>query len=263
MLVASAILVTVLVIVLTVYEATRRACVQNETRAEIQLSTRTALDRLLSDLRLAGFVSADHPDPGESFEPIEGAWDTAIAFSGEIDGDGGPAPLVVVAYLLAHPGTGGPGHLDLGIGAPEPGAERSPTVRLQGVALVQDSPPYTLYRVTMPADSGSSSGGSAGRPRFEPVADDIRSLRFRYFGRDRSSLGPETVTDPEDDVGGEDGARALRARIRAVSVEVIGMASGCGPGCGEVVQESSVSPENLGAWRIRESSRAVPGPALR
>jgi hypothetical protein len=265
MLVASAIFTTVLGTVLTVYDVTRKACLDNEARAALQLSTRVALDRLLADLRVAGFVSADHGDPGDSFEPIEGAWDTAIAFSGEIDPDRRPAALVVVAYLLAQSGTGGAGYLDLGLGAEDPESGTSTTVRIPGVAVVQDSPPYTLYRVTLPAGAGASPYAveSAGRPVFEPVADDIKSLRFRYLAYDQSSLGPETFAHPEDDIGGADGARTRRARIRRVAVEVIGMRPGCASGCGEFVLESSVSPENLGAWRMRGSPRASAGPALR
>ena len=149
MLVASALFATVMAIVLTLYDVTRRACHVSEARAACQLSTRVALDRVITDLRMAGFVSVDSEDPSGAFEPIEGAWDTAIAFSAEIDGGRRPRHATVVAYLLARAGAAEVGQLELGLGAPDVESGTTRTVRIPGVAVVQDNPPYTLYRVTL------------------------------------------------------------------------------------------------------------------
>src|SRR5437879_3617841 len=52
-----------------------------------QQNVRTGFDRMISEIRLAGFNTNPDGDPARTDEQIEGAWSTAITFRADIDFD--------------------------------------------------------------------------------------------------------------------------------------------------------------------------------
>ena len=241
--VASAVFALAAAIVLTLFVATRRSFEAAERSTDLQQSTRVAFDRLISDLRLAGFNHNPDGDPTRVDEPIEGAWDTAITLRGDFDRDdraesvtpesslAGSAYSVVsigndeiVTYVLAKPGPVGPSTLTLRLDPDRPRSRSLKTVTIPRVALIQDDPPYTLYRVTLRDVEGAfpSSPQAAGDFTFEPVADNMGAMIFRYYSESGRRLNPDTPADPADDIGGADGARDARQRIRRIEVVLVG-----------------------------------------
>ena len=74
-------------------------------------------------------------------------------------------------------------------------------IDISGVDLTNNYPPYTLYRITL-ADKGTT-GYSTGDPIKTPIADNIRSLKFRYFA--------DTAATDANEIGGSTGCTAYDA----------------------------------------------------
>ncbi len=85
------------------------------------------------------------------------------------------------------------------------------TVQVQAVALAQDDPPYTLYRISL--DNDAAGFGSSGFVNKTVLAENIRSLRFRYFDRTGNEISPP---------GGDDSTAGFNARsaISRITVEL-------------------------------------------
>ena len=68
------------------------------------------------------------------------------------------------------------------------------TVTIPNIALVQDDPPYTLYRISLIDVAGAfpASPQAASSYVYEPVADNIRTMTFRYYDDSGAELGPNT-----------------------------------------------------------------------
>jgi hypothetical protein len=244
MLVASAVFAIASAIALVIYSAARRSHALGESLIDQQQSARLALDTMIADLRLAGFHV--DPDGGRSGvdEPIEGAWDTAITVRADFDfGDAAsadpeaflpatPPGLVttgndeIVTYALAKPAPSGGDSLALEIDADRPRRGTARPVVIPALCLVHDDPPYTLYRITPAEFAGPFPAAPQARGDFlyEPVADDIHSLRFRYYADGGAPLGPDTPSDPADDLGGGDARAAARRLVRRIAVHLVGMA---------------------------------------
>ncbi len=236
-LVAMTVFVIAAAVALILYTALSQSYKRGDNAADVQQNTRLAFERLVTDARMAGFNynpdgNSDRPD-----EQFEGAWDTAITFRGDFDLDdptasiapevalaGGSENVVstgndeIVTYALAKPdGTGGQ---DLTFVADVQGVPRdgtTETVTISNLALVQDDPPYTLYRITVNPNSTVVTR--------TPVADNIYSLQLRYFDSGGTLLSPATFGDASDDIGGlEFGASVdLRGIIRRVELSIVGM----------------------------------------
>jgi len=240
LLVALALVLVAASLALLSYEGARRGFREGEGAAEQQQGARSALERIRSELRLAGLNiapdgAADSPD-----EAIEAAFDTAVVFRGDLDGEdpaesaepeallaGGARGAVavgndeIVAFVLAKPDGSSPDVLRFEADVkdvPRDGVIES--VEIPGIALVHDDPPYTLYRITLSNDPLAWGSG-----RFlvrAPLLDNVRSLSFRYRGA-RGMLNDRfDPATPSEDIGGADTPQARRARaaIRAIEVEI-------------------------------------------
>ena len=237
-LVAMTVMVVAASVALLLYDGARRTFRNGEGAAEQQQGVRSAFERLCSDLRLAGFNFDPDGDPDGADEPIEAAFDTAVVLRGDLDGDdpsestdpetalaGGAQRAVsvgndeIVAYVLAKPDGSSADVLQFDADVkdiPRDGIAES--VGIPGITLVEDDPPYTLYRITLNNDIGS--WGSAGFFVRTPVLDNVRSMTFRYLGVRgvlNEGFDPTTVAD---DIGGADTSEGRRTRAAIVAIEV-------------------------------------------
>ena len=245
MLVASAIFAIVAAVVFIFYTAAQKSYKSGENFSEQQQSTRVAFDRMISDLRLAGFNTNPDGDASRVDEQFEGAWDTAVTIRGDFDFEDASANaspeaalpgtvynLVstgndeIVTYMLAKPGPVGSDTLTIRVDANRPRTKSVATVTIPNAVLVQDNPPYTLYRVTLKDVAGAFPGSPQAATNFvfEPVADNIKSLTFQYMPDAGSvPLNANTPTNSADDIGGGDGNVLTRALIRKIQVNLVGM----------------------------------------
>jgi prepilin-type N-terminal cleavage/methylation domain-containing protein len=245
MLVASAVFAIVAAVVFIFYTAAQRSYKSGENFSEQQQSTRVAFDRMISDIRLAGFNTNPDGDAGRVDEQIEGAWDTAVTIRGDFDfedpaANASPESSLpgtvynvvstgndeIVTYVLAKPGPVGADTLTIRVDANRPRTKAVQTVTIPNVVLVQDNPPYTLYRVTMKDVNGAfpSSPQAATNFTYEPVADNIRTMTFQYLPDSSATLlNPNTPANSADDIGGSDAAALTRSKIRKIKVSLVGM----------------------------------------
>lgn len=244
MMVASAIFAVAAAVAFILYSAAQKSYKTGDNAVEQQQTTRVAFDRMISDLRLAGFNHNPDGDTTRVDEQIEGAWDTAITVRGDFDFEDPTASVTpevalagtaynvvstgndeVVTYALAKPGPAGPDTLTIRIDPDRPRTKALSTVVIPNVALVHDDPPYTLYRITLADVAGAfpSSPQSASAFTYEPVAENIRSLSLRYTSVGGFLVNADTPDDPSDDIGGDDAAEVQREQIRRIHVDLVGM----------------------------------------
>lgn len=294
MLLATAIFAVVGAVALLFHAAASRSFAMAITLTDQQQSTRVAFNRVTSDLLMAGFNADPDGDPTRTDEAIEGAWDTALTFRADFDSldpaeSSSPEEALagtaygavttgndeIVTYALAKSGPAGPDLLGLRLEADRPRSGIPRIIAIPKVALVQDDPPYTLYRITLADRPGAfpSSPNASSDFIYEPVADNIRSLTFRYWSDGGEMLGPDTPGDPADDLGGGDSGRAARGRIRRISIRLVGMTDAPDPefiDAGDATTarhnrklalEGEIRPENLGWPALREKGPPAPDPA--
>ncbi|HEU5179346.1 MAG TPA: prepilin-type N-terminal cleavage/methylation domain-containing protein [Candidatus Polarisedimenticolia bacterium] len=261
MIVASAIFAIAAAVAFILYNAAQKSFKAGQNFTDQQQNTRAAFERVLSDLRNAGYNYNPDGSKSRPDEQIEAAFDTAVVLRADLDFEDSvlkdaPESSIkgvfntvstgndeIVAYVLGKPGwTGGS---TLGFTADIDNPTRTTItyqgnnisvgprdailedVRLGNVALVQDSPPYTLYRVTLNNDLTNyvSSANPTAAAFFtrQPVADNIRTMTFHYYDDGGTQIGTFTPTDSSDDIGGATANAALRSRIRRISVDLVGM----------------------------------------
>jgi prepilin-type N-terminal cleavage/methylation domain-containing protein len=85
MLVASAIFAIVAAVAFIFFSGAQRSYKSGGNSVEQQQATRVAFDRMLGDLRLAGFNTNPDGDASRVDEQVEGAWDTAVTIRGDFD----------------------------------------------------------------------------------------------------------------------------------------------------------------------------------
>ena len=196
MMVASAIFAIAAAVAFILYSAAQKSYKAGENFTDQQQSTRVAFDRMVSDIRLAGFNTNPDGDASRVDEQVEGAWDTAITIRGDFDFEDPAANTTpeaalagiqynvvstgndeIVTYVLAKPGPAGPDSLTLRLDPDKPRSKSLKTVIIPNVVLVQNDPPYTLYRVTLTDVNGPFPASpqaaitclmfiSSGRPPF-------------------------------------------------------------------------------------------------
>ena len=285
MLVASAIFAIAAMVAMIFFTSAQKSYKAGGGFAEQQQSTRIAFDRMIADLRLAGFNTNPDGDASRVDEQVEGAWDTAVTIRGDFDFEdvvarSNPEASLpgtvynvvstgndeVVTYVLAKPGAVGPDTLTLRLDVDRPRTKTVKTVTIPNVALVQGDPPYTLYRVTLRDVAGAfmSSPQPASQFVYETVAENIRSMTFRYLPDAGAALGPDTPANAADDIGGADAGIATRARIRRISVGLVGMTPHADPDYTDAGDASAtthfrkfdlrsdVNAENLGRSGVRD-----------
>jgi prepilin-type N-terminal cleavage/methylation domain-containing protein len=291
MLVASAVFAIAAAVAFILYSAAQKSYKSGENFTDQQQATRVAFDRMISDIRLAGFNYNPDGDTTRIDEQIEGAWDTAVTVRGDFDFED-PAASVspesalpgtsydvvstgndeIVTYALAKPGPTGPATLTLRLDPDKPRSKTLDTVIVPNVAVVHDNPPYTLYRITLADVAGGfpASPQAASNFVFEPVADNIRSMSFLYYDDQGTMLGPNTPANVADDIGGLEGASLTRSRIRRIAVNLVGMTQDedlafTDSDAVAAVQhyrkfdlQSDVNPENLGKTGIKDLDTSPP-----
>lgn len=261
----------VVLIVLLLYETGHQSTVKGERASDLQQNTRVGFDAMMDELRLAGFdydrdgdrtEYADSPD-----EPLEFIHEHAISFRANLDhenavggresaleiGMGDPGwgtdccPIVttaneeIVTYALrSDDPAANTDSITIKVDSSTPrdatidgtGIQNEETLTIPNVDLSDDHPPYRLFRFVV---------NDAGDGFIEtPVADDIRSLRFRYsdgsgsqaYCKDSTNV-PCFLSDLEDydTIGGSDDldtagdmlGRTARDQIRGIEIELVGM----------------------------------------
>jgi hypothetical protein len=96
-------------------------------------------------------------------------------------------------------------------------------VDIDNVALVQDDPPYTLYRITF---NGHDTWNSESFFNRQVLAENIGSMTFRYYDAAGTQLNTFDLIGASDDIGGDDTDALMseRARIERVEVDLVGLA---------------------------------------
>lgn len=229
-LVAVTVMAVVFVVVFSLYDNLQKSFKMSENAAMQQQNTRVAFDRMLADVRMAGYNHNPDGDPNRPDEQIEGMWDRAITVRGDFDfehpsdatspentlgGAGMPFRVVsigndeILTYALGLPaGTGGTSISFVAdvTGVPRNGTQE--TVTVPNVHLTHNAPPYTLYRYIVSPNSTSVVR--------QPVADNVKELQFTYYD------GAGNVLTA---VGGAEDPNSIdrRKRISKVGIRVIGM----------------------------------------
>jgi prepilin-type N-terminal cleavage/methylation domain-containing protein len=237
LLVAMTITALALVVTLTVYDGAKRSYHRGEIASEQQQTGRIAFDLITHEIWLAGlnlFPDGDHYRPDE---PIEAAGERYLVLRADFDGDDPARSDVpelglsngayvygtvstgndeIHGFVLAHAlpdGTAaGPDGFafdaDVGDAVRDGVVE---TVTVDNVVLTPAGAPYTLYRLSL--DNDASRFGSPGFVNRTPLADNVRSLRFRYFDLAGNEILAPGGTDDE-------AGRRARAAIARIGVEL-------------------------------------------
>jgi hypothetical protein len=285
MMVASAIFAIAAAVAFILYSAAQKSYKSGENFTDQQQSTRVAFDRMISDIRLAGFNTNPDGDSTRIDEQVEGAWDTAVTVRGDFDFEDPAASVTpeaalpgaaysvvstgndeIVTYILAKPGPVGAETLTMRFDPDKPRTKTLKTVIIPNVVLNQSNPPYTLYRVSLTDVTGAfpASPQAASNFVYEPVAENIRSMSFLYYSDAGLLISPNTPTNSADDIGGADANSLTRSRIRRISVRIVGMTQDedldyTDPTDATATSHyrkfdlaSDVNPENLGKSGVRD-----------
>ncbi len=292
MVVATAIFAMAASVAFILYTAAQKSYKAGENSSDQQQSTRVAFDRMLSDVRLAGYNTNPDGDTTRVDEQIEGAWDTAVTVRGDFDREDPTASLSpesalagtvynsvstgndeIVTYVLSKPGVTSTGTMDLWLDVDKPRVKTVKQVTIPKVALIQDNPPYTLYRVTMADVNGTFPTTPQASTNFiyEPVADNIKSMTFLYYDDSGTLISPNTPTNSADDIAGTAANQITRARIKRISISLVGMtrdpdmnyvdttdANAATQAYRKFDLSSDVNPENLGKSGIKDVDVSPP-----
>jgi type II secretory pathway pseudopilin PulG len=268
LLVSVAILSLAMIVAMVIYQAARESYKRGENETEQQQIARIAFDLVSREVRLAGLNLHPDGDKTRPDEAIEAAFDRAIVIRADFDGDeaseAGDPELTLAGGAYATVSTGndeihgfvlakslpdgtsvGPDSFsfDVDVGqSMRDGAVES--VSVGNVALALTDPPYTLYRFGL--DNNSGQFGSSSFVNRTVLADNIRTMRFRYYDRAGNELAAP---------GGDDNAAAVDARraIHRVSIELETLTRNPDPrtkeyGSFELVGQ--VTPRNRGKIRL-------------
>jgi type II secretory pathway pseudopilin PulG len=268
LLVSVAILSLGMIVAMVIYQAARESYKRGENETEQQQVARIAFDLISREVRLAGLNLYPDGDKTRPDEAIEAAFARAIVIRADFDGDeatenlnpelalaGGAYATVstgndeihgfVLAKSLPDGTSVGPDSFsfDVDVGqAMRDGAVE--TVSVGNIALNLNDPPYTLYRFGL--DNNSGEFGSAGFVNRTVLADNIRTMRFRYFDR----AGNEISAPGGDDT---DAAVAARRAIHRVRIELETLTRNPDPHTkdyGRFELVGQVTPRNRGKIRI-------------
>jgi len=207
---------------------------------------RIAMGSLVRDLRLTGYGVDPDGAPGRPDEAVEGAWAGPFAGRGDLDADdpsesqdpesssAGVFPTTrtgndeIFAYALRPESGSGGSDVTFEADVVSSGVVTTPsgtnvavrdgsveTVRLTRVLAASGGaggPGAILYRATVA--SNASLWGTGNAVVWQPLADGISTLAFRYFDEEGSEIAPP---------GGAQTSAAERARIAAVEVRVVAL----------------------------------------
>src|SRR5262249_33735494 len=134
-----------------------------------------------------------------------------------------------------------------------------------------------LYRVLLNNDvTNYSSGANPTADAFfvkQPIADNIKTMTFKYYDDQGNLISPNTPANVSDDIGGADANIATRARIRRVVVDLVGMTPAPDRAYSDPAEastsstvhyrkfdlQSDVTMENLGRSGMQDSDNIPPG----
>jgi hypothetical protein len=159
-----------------------------------------------------------------------------------------------------------------------PGGNAERQIDITGVDLSNANPPYTLYRFTLAED------GSVVRT---PLADNIRSMTFSYWEDQKATIplkdlqavpvainppnvGGSGQYDPSNAASDSSGTRLVRRKIRAVTVDLVGMnpvpdanfndGDTVAPNYRKMALSTTIVPRNLGIRTLPQSAVQIPPP---
>lgn len=233
LLVAVTVLALSMGIALMLYDNARASYKIGDNLAEQQQTVRVASDRLTAAIRMAGFNTNPDGNRSRPDEQIEAAYATAIFIRADFDFsdrvasrdpestlDNGAFPTVttgndeIIGYVLAKEDGSSTETItlwaDVGEASRDGDVER---VDIGNVELLQDEPPYTLYKIWMNNDPAQYGG--AGFVLRAPLADNVRALRFRYYDANGTEIAPPGGSETDE-------RRADRAAIRRITIDVVG-----------------------------------------
>jgi prepilin-type N-terminal cleavage/methylation domain-containing protein len=261
-LVAMAIFAIIFVAALMIYDRSNKVFKTGVESAELQQNTRVAFDKMLQEIRMAGYDYDRDGFPtaaGEAQQPdeqIEYAGPGAITFRANLDFDEPPTvsdrgrekelespnsqfPVVttgndeIVTYALESQTGTNPDTITFfadvtdGTNAkrqafPGPSGAKEDKIEIKNVDLCIGGCNNPPYTLMRITLDGK------GQPVRTPLANNIRSMQFQYFA-DASGAIPLTITDPgggqfdPENPGASATPRAERARIRGIGVTIVGM----------------------------------------
>ena len=82
---AVTVMAIVFIVAFSLYDNLQKSFKVSENAATQQQNTRVAFDRMVADVRMAGFNYNPDGDPNRPDEQIEGMWDGAITVRGDYD----------------------------------------------------------------------------------------------------------------------------------------------------------------------------------
>src|SRR6266852_5013551 len=222
---ATAIFAVIFVAALMIYDRSTRVFKQGVEASDVQQNTRIAFDKMISELRMAGFdydrdglpsTANQYQQPDEQIEYAAPSavtiranlnYNTVANQGRETALENTAFPVVttgndeIVTYALASKDSTKNTdtitfYADVTNGTtaarhvfPGAGGSVEDTITINNVDLCTggcSNPPYTLYRITL---------NGKGEPVRTAMADNIRSAYFSYFS-DATGSVPLTVTDP-------------------------------------------------------------------
>ena len=290
LLVSMTLVVTIMAVALLSYHLSRDLYKFGENASEQQQLVRVAFDVMSRTVRQAGMNVKPDNDLARPDEGIEAAFATAFVVRADFDRDdpakatvpeatlaGGAFSLVstgndeirgfVLSKTLPGGSIAGPDSFEFEADVAEAVRDGlTETVTVDRVALTLDDPPYTLYRIGFNEDPATF-----GTPAFVTrtvLAENIRSLRFRYFDRAGNEIAPP---------GGADTAVAIadRARISRVAIEIEALTRDPDPryvdqadadpttrAYRKFLLAGNVTPRNLGKRALRDRVSDVVPPSI-
>ena len=229
-LVAIFIFVLILIAAYQVYERSQKTYILGEQLADLQQNIRFAYEQISYDLRRAGYNVYPDDESKRPDEQIEGMWSSAIAIRADFD----EAPA---GSDYCCKDTDGNKMCDSGTGnflnvstrnseiriyalAKKPNDPSGQTIRfladlskprnaflgeishmekieIPGVAINQNNPPYTLYRITIDENATITDGQTVPSSAlvWTPLASNIYSLQFTYYNE--AGINPSNILPPD------------------------------------------------------------------
>jgi prepilin-type N-terminal cleavage/methylation domain-containing protein len=244
MMVATALALAILLVALSLLDLFRRSYLRSELAADAAQRARIAQESLAHDLRLAGLGVDPDGAAGRPDEAVEGAWAGALVMRGDLDADdsqarddperwiAGPYPTTrtgndeIAAYALRD--ESGAGGADLTFEA-DVFSGATVTTPAGTVAAVRDGIVETVVLSRVLAGSGGPAGvrgvlyraslannaalwGTGNAVSWQPLADGVSALGFRYFDDAGGEIAPP---------GGTQADANVRARIARVEVRIV------------------------------------------
>jgi len=212
-LMATAISSVVLLALYLLYDLNQVTFVKGEQQADLQQNARIAMDRIVRELRLAGFYPEDPPViPPVCLTAIQSATATGIRFVADVDSDGATER---VEYT------------------------RDPACTPNCAA---DPPKIRRERWLPPAGPTCTSWSVAGGA--QPFAERVTALAFTYYDANNNCLGGAAAPDcpaPANPVP----AGSL-GNIRRISVTITTQDAQIGSAAQAFTLRAEVRPRNLG-----------------